>query len=130
MNNVLITGGLGYIGSHTASILAKNNIKFLILDNLSNCKIGVIERLGKIIKRKVDFIEGDIRDINKCSEACKGIDYVLHQAALGSVPRSLKDPKTKLLIFDNGKEISWLDTAPIRRFASGIFSRRAHKSFC
>ena len=45
MNNVLITGGLGYIGSHTASILAKNNIKFLILDNLSNCKIGVIERL-------------------------------------------------------------------------------------
>ena len=65
MNNVLITGGLGYIGSHTASILAKNNIKFLIFDNLSNCKIEVIQRLEQIIKKEIDFVEGDIQDTDK-----------------------------------------------------------------
>ena len=65
MNNVLITGGLGYIGSHTASILANNNIKFLIFDNLSNCKIEVIKRLEQIIKQEIEFVEGDIQDTDK-----------------------------------------------------------------
>lgn len=94
MNYVLITGGLGYIGSHTVSILAKNNIKFLILDNLSNCKIGVIERLEKIIKEKIDFIEGDIRDTNKLITIFQKYDIssVLHFAALKSVEDSLFEP--------------------------------------
>ena len=94
MKNVLITGGLGYIGSHTASILAENNISFLILDNLTNCKFDVIERLEKIIKRKVNFIEGDILDTNKLKEIFQKfeISSVLHFAALKSVEDSISSP--------------------------------------
>lgn len=94
MNNVLLTGGLGYIGSHTASILAKNNIKFLIFDNLSNCKIEVIQRLEQIIKQEIDFVEGDIQDTDKLMTIFqkKNISSVLHFAALKSVEDSLLSP--------------------------------------
>ena len=94
MNNILITGGLGYICSHTASILAKNNIGFTFLDNLSNCKFSVIERLEKIINKKVCFIEGDIRDTNKLKAIFQkhDISSVLHFAALKSVEDSLFEP--------------------------------------
>ena len=94
MNNVLITGGLGYIGSHTASILAKNNIKFLIFDNLSNCKIEVIKRLEQIIKQEIEFVEGDIQDTDKLITIIqkKNISSVLHFAALKSVEDSLLSP--------------------------------------
>ena len=94
MSNVLLTGGLGYIGSHTASILAKNNIKFLILDNLSNCKIGVVERLGEIIKQKIEFVECDVRDTNKLIAIIQknNISSVMHFAALKSVDESLFSP--------------------------------------
>ena len=94
MKKVLITGGLGYIGSHIASILAENNIKFLLLDNLFNCKLSVIERLEKIINQKVDFVECDIRDTNNLEEIIhkNDISSVLHLAALKSVQDSLTNP--------------------------------------
>ncbi|MDQ6904003.1 MAG: SDR family oxidoreductase [Bacteroidota bacterium] len=87
----LITGGAGFIGSHIAEYFLKNNAgKVRVLDNLSN---GFETNLA--ILRKYDafeFIQGDIRNIEICRTACEGIDFVSHQAAVGSVPRSIKEP--------------------------------------
>jgi UDP-N-acetylglucosamine 4-epimerase len=87
----LITGGAGFIGSHLAEYLLKNNAgKVRVLDNLSN---GFESNL-RILRQynSFEFEEGDIRNIEACRQACKGIQYVSHQAALGSVPRSIKEP--------------------------------------
>ncbi len=87
----LITGGAGFIGSHIAEYLLKNGAgKVSVLDNLTN---GFESNL-KILRDYADFefIEGDIRNIEACRNACEGIDFVSHQAALGSVPRSIKEP--------------------------------------
>ncbi len=90
-SNFLITGGAGFIGSHIAEYLLKNGAKKVrVLDNLSN---GFQSNLD-ILKQYsgYEFMEADIRNIESCQQACKGIDYVSHQAALGSVPRSIKEP--------------------------------------
>lgn len=90
-SNFLITGGAGFIGSHIAEYLLKNGAKKVrVLDNLVN---GFQSNLD-ILKQYsgFEFIEGDIRNPETCQQACKGIDYVSHQAALGSVPRSIKEP--------------------------------------
>ena len=90
-NSFLITGGAGFIGGHIAEYLLKNNAgKVRVLDNLSN---GFQSNLDILRAYKgFEFIEGDIRDLETCHKACSGIDYVSHQAALGSVPRSIKEP--------------------------------------
>ncbi len=87
----LITGGAGFIGSHIAEYLLKNNAgKVRVLDNLSN---GFETNLAILRKYAgFEFIEGDIRNIEICRTACKGIDFISHQAAVGSVPRSIKEP--------------------------------------
>ena len=90
-SSFLVTGGAGFIGSHIVEYLLKNNAgKVRVLDNM----VTGLESNLKILNAydAFEFVEGDIRNINTCREACKGIDYVSHQAALGSVPRSLKDP--------------------------------------
>ncbi len=87
----LITGGAGFIGSHISEYLLKNGAgKVRVLDNMSN---GFQSNL-KILRdySSFEFTEGDIRDIETCRQACTGINYVSHQAALGSVPRSIKEP--------------------------------------
>lgn len=91
--SVLVTGGAGFIGSNIVEYLLKYNIgKVRILDNLST---GYLSNLEKYLPlANVEFIEGDIRNLNTCEKACEGIDFVLHQAALGSVPRSISDPIT------------------------------------
>jgi UDP-N-acetylglucosamine/UDP-N-acetylgalactosamine 4-epimerase len=87
----LVTGGAGFIGSHIAEYLLKNGAgKVRVLDNFSNGFHSNIEVLKPY--PAFEFIEGDIRNIETCREACKGVDYVSHQAAVGSVPRSIKDP--------------------------------------
>ncbi|WP_456867482.1 SDR family oxidoreductase [Galbibacter sp. BG1] len=89
----LITGGAGFIGSNIVEYLLKYNAgKVVVLDDLSTGKLSNIEHFFK--NKNFSFIEGDIRDIDTCNRALDGVDYVLHQAALGSVPRSLKDPIT------------------------------------
>lgn len=87
----LVTGGAGFIGSHIAEYLLKNNAKKVrIIDNMSNGFKSNLEILNKF--SGYEFIEGDIRNIETCRQACDGINYVSHQAALGSVPRSIKEP--------------------------------------
>ncbi|MEO6584647.1 MAG: SDR family oxidoreductase [Ferruginibacter sp.] len=87
----LVTGGAGFIGSHIAEYLLSNGAgKVRVLDNLVNGFHTNIEVLKKY--PQFEFIEGDIRNSEICLQACDGIDYVSHQAALGSVPRSMKEP--------------------------------------
>jgi nucleoside-diphosphate-sugar epimerase len=87
---VLVTGGAGFIGSHIVDELLRRREEVRVLDNLST---GKRENLAHC-REKIEFIEGDIRDLATCQGACDGVDYVLHQAALGSVPRSIEDPLT------------------------------------
>lgn len=89
----LVTGGAGFIGANIARGLADHGAKEIrVLDNLSTGNRRNIAELEK--EGKLHFIEGDIRDPATCTEACRGIDIVLHQAALGSVQRSISDPVT------------------------------------
>ncbi len=126
MSNVLLTGGLGYIGSHTASILAKNNINFLILDNLSNCKIGVVERLGEIIKQKIEFVECDVRDTNRLIAIIQknNISSVMHFAALKSVEDSFFSP-TEYYETNISGTISLLNAMNIANVKNLVFSSSA-----
>lgn len=90
----LITGGAGFIGSNLTEALLKMGHKVKALDDFSNGKReNTIELRAKF---DFEFIEGTICDINTCKRACEGVDYVLHQAAWGSVPRSIKMP----LVYD------------------------------
>jgi nucleoside-diphosphate-sugar epimerase len=84
----LVTGGAGFIGSHIAEELVKNKQKVRVIDNFSTGKPG---NLGEI-KDRIEIIKGDIRDEKAMKKALKGVDYVYHQAALRSVPRSVDDP--------------------------------------
>ena len=89
----LVTGGAGFIGSHIVEYLLKHGAaKVRVLDNLSTGSIANVELFSG--NPAYEFIKGDIRDTATCDAACEGIDYVTHQAALGSVPRSVKDPVT------------------------------------
>lgn len=89
----LVTGGGGFIGSNIVEYLLKNNAKLVrVLDNFSN---GYRENLAEFkANPSFELIEGDIRDLQTCKDAMIDIDYVTHQAALGSVPRSINDPAT------------------------------------
>lgn len=88
---ILITGGAGFIGSNLCDYFIKNN-EVVCLDNFAT---GHLHNIAHLLENKnFTLIEGDIRDYKTCENAVKGIDYVLHQAALGSVPRSINDPIT------------------------------------
>ncbi len=86
----LVTGGAGFIGSHIVKTLIEKGEKVTVLDNLST---GTIENLKDVLS-EITFIEGDIRSYHVVLQAMNNVDYVLHQAALPSVARSVKDPIT------------------------------------
>ena len=94
----LITGNAGFIGSNLTEFLLKHNQKVVGLDNFSTGYQynidDVLSQVGEENTKNFTFIEGDIADMDVCTKACKGVDIVLHQAALGSVPRSIDDPVT------------------------------------
>jgi UDP-N-acetylglucosamine 4-epimerase len=94
----LVTGVAGFIGSNLLETLLRLNQKVTGLDNFSTGYKKNLEEVKNLVSpqqwRNFSFIEGDICDGNVCKKSCEGIDYVLHQAALGSVPRSIEDPIT------------------------------------
>ncbi|MBS2097467.1 SDR family oxidoreductase [Carboxylicivirga linearis] len=89
---VLVTGGAGFIGSNLVETLLNQNNKVVCLDNFATGKRINIEPF--LSNSNFTLIEGDIRNLEDCQNAVEGMDVVLHQAALGSVPRSIKDPIT------------------------------------
>ena len=90
MTTVMVTGGAGFIGSNTALELVNRGYGVKMLDNLST---GSFENIATF-KDDVDLIEGDIRDIKTVRKCMKDVEYVIHEAALPSVPRSIEDPLT------------------------------------
>lgn len=94
----LITGVAGFIGSNILEHLLKLNQRVVGLDNFATGYQRNLDEVRSLVSAeqwaRFQFIEGDIRNPEDCARACEGVDYVLHQAALGSVPRSLNDPIT------------------------------------
>jgi len=88
MARYLVTGGAGFIGSHISEELVKRDHEVRIIDNFLT---GKKENIASLLD-KIELIEGDIKDFETCRRALEGVDFVLHQAALPSVPRSIKDP--------------------------------------
>ncbi len=92
MMKILITGGAGFIGSNLCDYFIQKGNEVICLDNFAT---GHLHNLNGVINNlNFTLIEGDIRNIEDCKKAVQGVDYVLHQAALGSVPRSINDPIT------------------------------------
>jgi len=90
--HILVTGGAGFIGSNLCETLLNNGNTVTCMDNFATGKRENIEHLHE--NSKFRLIEGDIRNLEDCHKACIGVDYILHEAALGSVPRSINDPIT------------------------------------
>ena len=97
---ILVTGGAGFIGSNLCEALLEKGNKVICLDNFATGKRENIEAFKK--HKNFTLIEGDIRNLEDCQKATKDVDFVLHQAALGSVPRSIKDPITSNEVNVNG----------------------------
>jgi len=89
---ILITGGAGFIGTNLCEYFLSKDYKVVCLDNFATGHRHNIE--GFLKNENFKLIEGDIRNLEQCKQATQGVDYVLHQAALGSVPRSINDPIT------------------------------------
>lgn len=97
----LVTGGAGFIGSHIVDYLLRNGAgRVRVLDNLSTGLRSNVDLFAG--NSHYEFMEGDIRHAQTCAAACEGIDHVTHQSALGSVPRSVKDPVTTNEVNVNG----------------------------
>jgi UDP-N-acetylglucosamine 4-epimerase len=92
----LVTGCAGFIGSNLLEHLLRLDQKVVGLDNFSTGKQRNLDEVQSLVGtdgwQRFHFIQGDIRDLTTCQQACSGVDYILHQAALGSVPRSIDDP--------------------------------------
>lgn len=87
---ILITGGAGFIGSNLCEYFLRKGFDVVCLDNLSTGRLSNIEELKG--QDGFLFVEGDVRDLETCKKAVQGCAYVLHQAAIGSVPRSIDNP--------------------------------------
>src|SRR5207248_7262298 len=93
MATYLVTGGAGFIGSHIAVRLVQEGHVVRVLDNLSTGRRSNLDVIRAAAPGGAfTFQEGDIRSLTTCREACRGVDYVLHQAALASVQRSIENP--------------------------------------
>jgi len=92
--HVLVTGGAGFIGSHLVDALLDQGATVRVLDNLAT---GRLDNLKESLDR-IEFVEGNIRDAEVCRRACQDVAVVFHEAALGSVPRSMKDPATTIAV--------------------------------
>ncbi len=93
---VLVTGGAGFIGSHLVDRLLELGARVRVLDDLSSGHRANLE--SPLKKGRIEFLEGDIRNLTTCHAAAQGREIIFHQAALGSVPRSLRDPAASLAV--------------------------------
>lgn len=115
-SKVLVTGGAGFIGSNLVDVLLAQNNQVVCLDNFST---GKRENLREALQHpNFTLIEGDIRNYEDCQKSVEGCDYVLHQAALGSVPRSIADPMTSTDVNISGfvKMLFAAKEAGVKRF--------------
>lgn len=94
MKTVLVTGGAGFIGSNLCESLLTRGYNVVCLDNFSTGRIGNIRSLLNEYPDRFELVEGDIRDLEVCRKAVQRVDIILHEAALGSVPRSIEYPIT------------------------------------
>jgi UDP-N-acetylglucosamine 4-epimerase len=94
MSKILVTGGAGFIGSNLTEALLELGHEVKVLDNFATGKIENLLPLLEKYKNRFSLQVGDIRNLDDCRVATEGIDFVFHEAALGSVPRSIKDPIT------------------------------------
>ena len=94
MNKILVTGGAGFIGSKLCEHLLMNGYKVVCLDNFSTGHMYNIQHLIDGYPNRFALIKGDIRNFETCIRAVDGVDFVFHEAALGSIPRSIEDPIT------------------------------------
>lgn len=117
MERFLVTGGAGFIGSHIVEALVNKKYNVRVLDNFSS---GKKENLKEVID-KIELIKGDIRSSNTCVGAAKDIDFVLHQAALRSVPKSMKNPKEYNEVNINGT-LNMLEAALKNKVKSFVFA--------
>ena len=119
-SSFLITGGAGFIGSHITEYLLKNGAgKVTVFDNLATGFQKNIDLFANYDQFR--FIEGDIRDYDACLRACEDIDHVSHQAALGSVPRSVKDPVTSNAVNVDG-QLNMLTAAKEQKVKSFVYA--------
>lgn len=91
---ILVTGGAGFIGSHLVDALLNWGAAVRVLDNFETGRRSNLAHLAD----RIELFEDDIRDLDACQHACQGMTYVLHQAALGSVPRSMATPANTLAV--------------------------------
>ena len=110
----LVTGGAGFIGSNLCDAIIELGYTVRCLDNLSTGNYDNIAHLEN--NDRFTFIKGDIRDLDTCMDACKGVDYVLNQAAWGSVPRSIEMP----LLYEEINIRGHLFTHPVPLYTATI----------
>lgn len=113
LSSYLVTGGAGFIGSHVVDALVAQGHRVRVLDDLST---GTLENLAAI-RDRIDFIRGDIRDRQAAARACQGVEYVIHEAAWRSVPKSMEDPcgYTEVNVLGTVNLLEAAATAKVRR---------------
>jgi UDP-glucose 4-epimerase len=122
---VLVTGGLGYIGSHTCVVLAEAGAELVVLDNLSNAKLVVLERLHELTGKRIEFHRADLRERASLDAAfAKPVDSVIHFAGLKAVGESVEKPQ---LYHDNnvGGSLNLLDAMKAHGVRQIVFSSSA-----
>jgi UDP-glucose 4-epimerase len=124
--NILLTGGMGYIGSHTATVLMEIGHEIVLFDNLSNSDVSVLHSLEKITGKKITFVEGDIRDTELLSKTLEEhkVEAVMHFAGLKAVGESVQDP---LRYYDNnvGGSLSLIRAMQQNKVKKIVFSSSA-----
>lgn len=124
--NILLTGGMGYIGSHTAVTLIEAGHDVVLFDNLSNSDASVLDRVEKILSKKISFVEGDIRDTELLFKTLKDykVEAVMHFAGLKAVGESVQNP---LQYYDNnvGGSLSLIHAMQQNRIKKIVFSSSA-----